>query len=95
MEKNELNKIIKEVKTYPLLFDMDRPEFLKQLMRLEMKVEKDGWIEESKEYRELMKYRAMDNRYMIESGLIEYEVKRRVKNSIEKLVTETFNEIIK
>ncbi len=91
MEKNELNKIIKEVKTYPLLFDMDRPEFLKQLMRLEMKVEKDGWIEESKEYRELMKYRAMDNRYMIESGLIEYEVKRR----IEKLVTETFNEIIK
>ncbi len=91
MEKSELNKIIKEVKTYPLLFDMDRPEFLKQLMRLEMKVEKDGWIEESKEYRELMKYRAMDNRYMIESGLIEYEVKRR----IEKLVTETFNEIIK
>ena len=91
MEKSELNKIIKEVKTYPLLFDMDRPEFLKQLMRLEMKVEKDGWIEESKEYRELMKYRAMDNRYMIESGLIEYEVKRR----IEKLVTETFNEIIR
>ena len=91
-EKSKLTEEIKkEVKTYPLLFDMDRPEFLKQLMRLEMKVEKDGWIEESKEYRELMKYRAMDNRYMIESGLIEYEVKRR----IEKLVTETFNEIIK
>ena len=89
MEKSELNKIIKEVKTYPLLFDMDRPEFLKQLMWLEIKAEKDGWIEESKEYRELMKYRAMDNRYMIESGLIEYEVKRR----IEKLVTEAFNEI--
>lgn len=91
MEKNELNKIIKEVKTYPLLFDMDRLEFLRQLMSLEIKVEKDGWIEESKEYRELMKYRAMDNRF-----LIEREVKKQMKeNFIDNCITKAFNEIIK
>ena len=88
MEKSKLNKIIKEVKTYPLLFDMDRLEFIRQLMSLHIKVEKDGWIEESKEYRELMKYRAMDNRFMIESGLIDYEVKQRVDKFIDKCITD-------
>jgi len=88
MEKSELNKIIKEVKTYPLLFDMDRLEFLRQLMSLHIKVEKDGWIEESKEYRELMKYRAMDNRFMIESGTLDYYIKQ----DIDKLITEIISE---
>ena len=73
MEKSELNKIIKEVKTYPLLFDMDRLEFLKKLMRLEMEVDKKGWTKKSKEARELIKYRLMDTRYMIkESGFYDY-----------------------
>ena len=38
MKKSELNKIIKEVKTYPLLFDMDRLEFIRQLMSLHIKI---------------------------------------------------------
>ena len=61
---SELRKEVKEIYKYPLLFDMHRLEFLKKLMRLEMEVDKKGWIKESKEVRELIKYRLMDTRYI-------------------------------
>ena len=62
---SELRKEVKEIYKYSLLFDMDRLEFLKNLVRLEIEVDKKGWIKESKEYKELIKYRLMDTRYMI------------------------------
>ena len=64
-EKSKLRKEVKEIYKYSLLFDMDRLEFLKNLVRLEIEVDKKGWIKESKEYKELIKYRLMDTRYMI------------------------------
>jgi hypothetical protein len=73
MEKSKLRKEVKEIYKYPLLFDMDRLEFLKKLMCLEMEVDKKGWIKKSKEARELIKYRLMDTRYMIkELGFYDY-----------------------
>ena len=64
-EKSKLRKEVKEIYKYSLLFDMNRLEFLKNLVRLEIEVDKKGWIKESKEYKELIKYRLMDTRYMI------------------------------
>ena len=70
MEKSKLRK---EIEKSPLLFDMDRLEFLKKLMCLEMEVDKKGWIKKSKEARELIKYRLMDTRYIIrELGFDDY-----------------------
>ena len=70
---SELRKEVKEIYKYPLLFDMHRLELLKKLMSLEMEVDKKGWIKESKEARELIKYRLMDTRYIIrELGFDDY-----------------------
>ena len=74
MEKSKLRKEVKEIYKYSLLFDMDRLKFLKNLVRLDIEVDKKGWIKESKEYRELRKYKLMDIRYMIESGLFEERI---------------------
>jgi len=68
------SKLRKEIEKSPLLFDMDRLEFLRQLMSLEVEIDKKDLTEESKEYRELRKYKLMDIRYMIESGLFEERI---------------------
>ena len=73
-ELMEKSKLRKEIEKSPLLFDMDRLEFLRQLMILEVEIDKKDLTEESKEYRELRKYKLMDIRYMIESGLFEERI---------------------
>ena len=86
------SKLRKEIEKSPLLFDMDRLEFIRHLMILEVEVDKKDLTKESKEYKELIKYRLMDTRYMIESGLIEREVKKHVDKFIDKCITEAFEE---
>ncbi|MBT4208076.1 hypothetical protein HOE22_07015 [Candidatus Woesearchaeota archaeon] len=86
------SKLRKEIEKSPLLFDMDRLEFIRQLMILEVEVDKKDLTKESKEYKELIKYRLMDTRYMIESGLIEREVKKHVDKLTDKCITEAFEE---
>jgi len=85
MEKSKLRK---EIEKSPLLFGMGRLKFLNRLMSLQLEIDEKDLTKDDKEYREWTKYKSMDTRYMIESGLIGYEVKQRVDKIIDKCITD-------
>jgi len=86
------SKLGKEIEKSPLLFDLDRLKFLNRLMSLQLEIDEKDLTKEDKEYREWTKYKLMDRRYMIESGLIDYKVKQHVDKFIDKCITALLEE---